>query len=262
MDEPLFLNYFFYFLISFNILYIILFIFIKDKNFLNKIAFFSFIFASIFWLIRFIVSGHFPFLGAYESAITLNFITGTVLLISSFRKNSLLFLLYPFLSLILLLHSSIYSKKIWALTISEKSIWVHLHSIFAYFAFGLNFLLFTVSFFKLKNIKTNFSSINLLILFYLFYSTMFFLGIFYRFLLFGKPFSFDPVETIHFSIFFIYTTFIHISYFNKWDEGKVSKLAIILFFVFLISYRIILFFPPQSTYHIIDIDLRLHIKPL
>lgn len=262
MDQPSYLNYYFYFLIFFNVFYIILFVLKKNYNFLSKLSFLSFILVSILWILRFIQSGHFPFLGAYESSITLIFITGIVIFIFSLRENFNLFLLYPFLSLILLFHSNFYSKKIWALTISEKSFWVHMHSIFAYLAFGLNFLLLTVSFFKLKNIKTKFSSLNLLLFFFFFYSFMFFLGIFYRFLLFGKPFSFDPMETIHLSIFFIYTTFIHISYFNKWDEKRISKIAIILFFLFLISYRIILFFPPSSTYHIIDIDLRLHIKPL
>lgn len=262
MDEPKFLSYFFYFLIIFNIFYGLLFFLKKNFDFLKVISILSFIMISIFWILRFIEAGHFPFLGAYESAISLIFITGIIILIFSFIENFNLFCYYPFLSLILLIHSVSYSKKIWALTISEKSFWVHLHSIFAYLAFGLNFLLITHSLMKLKGRKTKLSSLNLLILFYFFYSLMFFLGIFYRFLLFGKPFSFDPMETIHLSIFLIYTTFIHISFFNKWDEKKVSKMAIFLFLIFLISYRIILFFPPQSTYHIIDIDLRLHIKPL
>jgi len=163
--------------------------------------------------------------------------------------------------LVFLIHSSFYSTNIWAMTISEKSIIVYIHLLLAYISFGFNFLIFSLSILKLKKKEINFSPLKNILIFYFFYSSMLCFGFFYRFLLFGSVVSFDPVETIHLSIFLIYGTLIHISYFKKWEEEKIAKYQIFCFLIFLVAYRIILIFPPEATYHIIDIELRMHIIP-
>lgn len=248
-------------LIFLNLLFILSFLFIKKIKYLNYFGIISWIFLFFFWILRFINAKHLPFFGAYESSISILFFTGIVLLFYFIFKKIPAFYLFPILSIFFLFHSSFFSNKIWATTISERSFWVYLHSIFAYLSFGFNFFLFSLSFLKIlkKELKENL--MNNLIVFYSFYTFMLILGFFYRFILFGKIISFDPMEAMHISIFLIYTTLIHWAYFKKIEEIRVAKIIFILFFLFVLSYRIILIFPPFSTYHIIDIELRMHIKP-
>ena len=216
---------------------------------------------SLLWFGRIYITKHFPFFGAYESSITILFSTGIVSIYFYIKKKLPSFFLYPFLSLGFLFHSSFYSTNIWAMTISEKSIVVYMHIIFAYLSFALNFLNFSFSISKIIKEELKISLLEIILNFYIFYTIMLVLGFFYRFLLFGKIISFDPIETIHLSIFLIYTTLIHISYFKKWREEKIAKYQIFCFLIFVIAYRIILLFPPEATYHIIDIELRMHIIP-
>ncbi len=261
MPESKIFLYFRIFSIFLNIFSIFLFFTIKDIKKKNLIGLLNWLFLIFLWFGRLFTSKHFPFFGAYESSLTILFFTGIILLYFNLKEKLPSFYFYPFLSLAFLIHSVFYSKNIWAMTISEKSIIVYIHLIFAYLSFGLNFLIFSFSILKLNKKEINFSIINNLLVFYFFYTSMLIFGFFYRFLLFGKVVSFDPVETIHLSMFLIYTTLIHISYFKKWNEERIAKYQIFCFILFLISYRIILFFPPEATYHIIDIELRMHIIP-
>lgn len=261
MKEPEIFAYFRTFLIFLNFFFVILFFVIKDLKKKNIIGFINWFFLIFLWFGRLITSKHFPFFGAYESSLTILFFTGIILLFFYLKENLPSFYLYTFLSLAFLVHSSFYSKNIWAMTISEKSIIIYIHIILAYLSFILNFIIFSSSILKLNKKEINFSILNNLIVFYFFYTSMLIFGFLYRFFLFGKVISFDPIETIHLSIFLTYTTLIHISYFKKWNEEKIAKYQIFCFILFLISYRIILFFPPEATYHIIDIELRMHIIP-
>ncbi len=262
MEEIKIITFFKYFLIFFNLILSLLLFFLKDFKKANSFGIISFYFLTILWALRFYNSKHFPFFGAYESSLSILFFTCLCLYFTKLLKKESYFFLYPLLSLFFLIHSSFYSNKIWAMTISERSFFVYFHAIFAYIAFGLNFLSLNVSILKLFKKETKINLINSLLLFFFFYTLMFSLGVVYRFFLFGKFFSFDPMESIHLFIFLIYTTLIHNTIFYKWEEKKLAKWVIFCFLLFLISYRIILLFPPQSTYHIIDIEKRLHIKPL
>ncbi len=261
MEELKIITYYKYFLIFLNLVLILLAILFKDLKRTNLFGIISFYFLTILWALRFYNSQHLPFFGAYESSLSILFFSGLVLYFTKLLKKENYFFLYPLLSLFFLIHSSFYSNKIWAMTISERSIFIYFHAIFAYISFGLNFLSLNISILKLFKKDTKINLVNSLLLFFFFYTLMFSIGVIYRFFLFGKFFSFDPMESIHLFIFLIYTTLIHNGIFYKWEDKRLAKGVIFCFILFTISYRIILLFPPQSTYHIIDIEKRLHIKP-
>lgn len=212
------------------------------------------------WILRLVVAGHFPIFGAYESALSILFFTGFVLFIlSRFRKEKI-FIFYPILCALMLIHAIRFDHSVWALTISERSVFVHLHAFSAYIAFGFMVAIFTNSVMILFK-KEGYNLKNLLSLFFLFYSLTMILGSLYRFLLFGKSWSFDPMETMNLCSFLAFSALLHFAEIRKGDEKSVAIYAIVCSLLLVLSYRLILIFPPFSSYHIIDISLRMHILP-
>ena len=95
---------------------------------------------------------------------------------------------------------------------------------------------------------------------FLLHTSMLVSGSFYKFLLFGKAWSFDPIETLGFIAWIAYGTLLHMHYFAGWEgPGGWQNGVCRYFFVLLVSYRGIVYFPAWSTYHIFDMDLRIHL---
>jgi len=211
------------------------------------------------WAFRISTTGHLPIFGAYESAMSLAFFAGITLWFASrFYKRALL-CLYPPIVAFLFLHGSQYSQEIWALTISERGFWVHLHAIFAFVAFGLAMCLLSAAFLVLIGRDAPLKKITLILI--AFYALNIISGSFYRFLLFGSAWSFDPIEAMNLACFFALTTLIHLMSFTRLDEKKAAAWSIVCVVLLVLAYRLILIFPGWSSYHILDIALRSHIIP-
>jgi ABC-type transport system involved in cytochrome c biogenesis permease subunit len=213
------------------------------------------------WLLRFWKARHLPMFGAYESALSLACFAGIVMLIYSFRQrqsNPFLFI-YPPAVFLLLLHGSRYSAEIWALTISERGFWVHLHAIAAFAAFGVALCLAAASVLVLINRQLQLH--GLLLNFMLLYTLTIVSGSFYRFLLFGDAWSFDPMESMNLACFLAFTTLLHLTISRQWPARKTAGWSLFCLLLLVLAYRLILVFPAWSSYHILDIDLRSHIIP-
>ena len=85
-------------------------------------------------------------------------------------------------------------------------------------------------------------------------------GSFYKFLLFGKAWSFDPIETMGFIAWVAYGTLLHMNLFAGWKGRQLAKWCLFLFVLLVVSYRGIVYFPSWASYHILDMDLRLHLS--
>lgn len=208
---------------------------------------------------RWTVSGHFPMFGAYESALSLAFFGGTLLVIAGIYCRHPMLTAYPVTVFLLLIHGSNYSSKIYALTISERGFWVHVHAITAFLTFGFALCLFTVA--LLVFLKYAVSLVSFLQATYLFYTLTILSGSFYRFQLFGKPWSFDPIESMNLACFLCFTTLIHLNASRPWSQRKLAAWTILCVVFMVLAYRLILVFPAWSSYHILDIGLRVHLLP-
>jgi ABC-type transport system involved in cytochrome c biogenesis permease subunit len=215
---------------------------------------------SVVWLLRFWKARHLPMFGAYESALSLACFAGIVMLIYSYRQRQSPFLfLYPPAVFMLLLHGSRYSPDIWALTISERGFWVHLHAIAAFAAFGVALCLAAASVLVLAKREQQLH--GLLLTFMLLYTLTITSGSFYRFLLFGDAWSFDPMESMNLACFLAFTTLLHLTISRQWPGRKTAGWSLFCLLLLVLAYRLILVFPAWSSYHILDIDLRSHIIP-
>ena len=84
-------------------------------------------------------------------------------------------------------------------------------------------------------------------------------GSLYKFLLFGRAWSFDPIETLGFVAWVAYGTLLHMHLFAGWEGRRLAAWSLGLFLLLLVSYRGIVYFPAWSSYHILDMDLRMHL---
>ena len=84
-------------------------------------------------------------------------------------------------------------------------------------------------------------------------------GSVYKFMLFGTPWSFDPVETLGLVTWLAYATLLHLNLFAEWHGARLARWCLAIFVILVVSYRGIVYFPAWSTYHIFDMDLRLHV---
>jgi ABC-type transport system involved in cytochrome c biogenesis permease subunit len=218
-----------------------------------------FAWVGVVWGVRMAVTGHFPIFGAYESALSLAFIGGLTLFILSLIHKRPYMAFYPAVVFLLLLHGNRYSPAVWALTISERSVWVHLHALAAYIAFGFALGLLAAS--LLIYLRQEAPLRQLLLWFFLYYTLALALGSFYRFQLFGRAWSFDPMETMNLACYLGFATLVHLAYFRNWEARRLAGWTLFCVLLLVLAYRLILIFPASSTYHLLDIDLRLHLLP-
>jgi ABC-type transport system involved in cytochrome c biogenesis permease subunit len=211
------------------------------------------------WLLRFWKAQHLPMFGAYESALSLVCCSGLVMLLYSRRQQQPLLFLYPPATTLLLYHGSCYSSDIWALTISERGFWVHLHALAAFAAFAVALCLAAAAVLVLRGRQLPLQ--NLLLPFMLLYALTIISGSFYRFLLFGRAWSFDPIESMNLACFLAFTTLVHMAMTRQWPAPRTAAWSLFCLLLLILAYRLILIFPAWSSYHILDIELRSHIIP-
>ena len=219
------------------------------------------------WLLRWRLAGHFPIFGTYESALSLSVaVLATALIMHRVAGSTGLWPVACGVTAALLAHGQCYDATAYPLTISERSWIVDVHAVLAWAAFGClaaNAGLALVMLFgsagaseRIRRLLPQSLSIGFML-----HSAMLVSGSFYGFLLFGQVWSFDPIETLGFVAWIAYGTLLHLHLFAAWEGIRLAKWCLLLFVLLTISYRFIVYFPAWSTYHIFDMDLRMHIDP-
>jgi ABC-type transport system involved in cytochrome c biogenesis permease subunit len=216
------------------------------------------------WILRWIEAGHLPLFGTFESALS---VAGAVLLVpTAFRfLRRVPAAATPGACLVaaaVLFHGRLYDPTPYALTISERSWVVDIHAFVAWGAFGMLaanagyaawLLLRKGSPVAVRPLAGTLTAGFLL------HSGMLVSGSVYKFLLFGVAWSFDPIETLGFAAWCAYGTLLHMHLFAKWDGRKLAGWCLVVFALLVVSYRGIVWFPAWSTYHIFDMDIRVHL---
>ena len=217
------------------------------------------------WGLRYRQAEHLPLFGTYESALSLAL---TLMLVAALwegvarrpRPRLPLTSLAALLSGVLLAHGLAYDPTPYALTISERSLVVDLHAWIAWAAFAVLAINSFVAVWMMIDAHTpeRWLVFSLELGFFL-HTAMLVSGSFYKFLLFGTAWSFDPIETLGFIAWMAYGALLHMHLFARWKGKRLAAWCLALFVLLLVSYRGIVYFPAWSTYHIFDIDLRMHL---
>jgi len=218
------------------------------------------------WIVRWSVAGHLPLFGTYESALSLAVAVLLGGLLARYRSTGPpgIWPVACGAAALLVAHGLRFDPTAYALTISERSWVVDVHAILAWAAFGGLLVNAGFALRRLVGRLSDESRIDRLLSFslslgFLLHTGMMVSGSFYKFLLFGQAWSFDPIESLGFVAWVSYGTLLHMHLFAGWEGRRLAKWCIGLFIVLIVSYRGIVYFPAWSTYHIFDMDLRMHL---
>jgi len=221
------------------------------------------------WIARWVEAGHLPLFGTWESGLSLALAMLAAAWVASWLGGGKLRLwaVAGAVAAGVLAHASAYSTAIYALTISERSWVVDLHAVLAWAAFaalGLNaaygaaLLTARDTLQRVQQAAERGLAVSLSLGFVL-HSAMMASGSFYKFLLFGEAWSFDPIEILGFIAWIAYATLLHLHLMGGWEGRQLARWSVGLFLLLVLSYRGIVYFPAWSTYHIFDMDLRVHV---
>lgn len=214
------------------------------------------------WIARWVEVEHFPLFGTYENALSTALIVTIVAALIDVRKR--LVVVSPAMLLVaaLLLAQGVqYDAMPYGLTISERSLVVDLHAVLAWLAFAVLAAAFAIAVrvaFSREATSLDAQMERLLTIGFVLHTAMLISGSFYKFLLFGKVWSWDPIETMALIAWLAYGTLLHMSLLAGWSGRRFARWTIGTFAILLISYRAIIYFPSFATYHVFDIGLKLH----
>lgn len=220
--------------------------------------------AVVAWAVRWRSAGHLPVFGTWESALSLSVAVLAVPVVAARRLRPALWPASGLLAAVLIVHAFSFDPTAYALTISERSLVVDVHAVVAWAAgaalaanAGLAAACLLARETALPRLHGPLASA--LSAGFLLHSAMLATGSLYAFMLFGRTWSFDPVESLGLLAWLAYGTLLHLHLFARWEGERLARWCLGVFVLLVISYRCIVYFPPSSTYHIFDMDRRLHV---
>ena len=211
---------------------------------------------------RWTEAGHLPLFGTYEASLSMAVVVlGTGLLGDArLRRAGSVSPGAAAIAAALLGHGLTFDRTSYALTISERSLWMDLHAVVAW----LTFAALTVNVTLAVRCLTGRSGLepwlapSLQLGFFL-HTAMLASGSWYKYLLFGRLWSFDPIETLGLGAWLAYGALIHLHLLASWSGRRLARWCLLTFVLLVVSYKAIVYFPPSSTYHIFDMDRRIHV---
>lgn len=222
--------------------------------------------ATAAWIARWVEAGHLPLFGTWEAALSLAAAVAWAALWVDLKSEAQGAAITTGAAVAagLLLHGARFDATPWALTISERSWWVDVHACVAWGAFAAlaaNAGLAAAVLGKREaRAAEQWLAPSLEWGFFL-HTAMILTGAAYRFLLLGRAWGFDPIETMGVVAWAAYGTLLHLHFFAHWSGRRLAAWCLGLFLLLALTYRGIAHFPPASTYHLFDIDLRQHVVP-
>jgi ABC-type transport system involved in cytochrome c biogenesis permease subunit len=198
--------------------------------------------ALVTWVARWVVAGHLPLFGTFESSLSLSFAALLGALLIRFRTGSTV----PWTAAAL---------GAAALLLHGRAAWAAFAALLANAGFALHRLV-------ARDVRPGPSNRRLsrsLSVGFLLHSAMLVSGSVYEFMLFGGAWSFDPVETLGLLTWLAYGTLLHLHLFAGWEGRRLAGWCLALFAMLSVSYRCIVYFPAWSTYHVFDLDRRVHV---
>jgi len=221
--------------------------------------------ATIAWLSRTLAAGHLPLFGTFESAwsLALAILLAAALSARHLEARATVWGVAAVVAAAIVAHGRAFDPASYPLTISERSWVVDVHAILAWCAFAAFVVALGFALHRLwlarEDLRLDARLVFALRAAFVLHSAMLASGSFYKFLLFGSAWTFDPIETLGFAAWISYGTLLHLHLLAGWDGRRLARWSLGLFVLLVISYRGIVYFPAWATYHIFDMDLRIHI---
>ncbi len=231
--------------------------------------------------VRWFLAGHPPIFGTYEAALAGSWF---ILLHTALTGRSghgcfrlLAILSIPF-AVFLLIYGLTFNTDHIPLTISEQSLWVDFHALFAWLAFAPFTLAFCLSITCIYMTRKGRAgtgetggfvlpdgevmddlTFRFVTLGFVNHTIMFALGCYYSSILYGRWWQWDPVESASLVAWLSVALYIHMRLFYSWKGDRAARLYVTLFVAVVFSYWGLIYLPAGSTFHVFDIDLKVHL---
>jgi ABC-type transport system involved in cytochrome c biogenesis permease subunit len=209
--------------------------------------------------IRWSNTGHPPIFGTFEETLAASW---TVILFAIIldRKGMFAHISFP-IAAITMLYGLSFDNTAKPVTISEQSLWVDFHALFAWIAYGF----YTFSFicalgilFKRPWAEAGEQALYRWLLWgFLAQTIMFVLGSYYSVRLYGAWWVWDTVEYLFVVSWFLYAIPIHGRILYGWEDRRLAGLTVLAMAGTIILYWGLVYFP-WTTYHIFDTELVVH----
>lgn len=232
----------------------------------------GFFFHSATLSVRWVTSGHFPLKDSYENSLFGTWLAVLFYLFLAWRTSSLRLVGGFILPAVLLGlgYSVVYYSPTTPLTPALKSVWLFIHVFFAWLAYGafsIGFGLSILYLFKeaavrkgaalkpfLRDKVPSIERLDELIFLYLVFgfinhTIMIASGAIWAANLWGKYWSWDPVETWSLITWLAYVFYLHVRLTLGWRGKKLAWVAALAFAIVMMTFWGIQLFP--SSYHIL-----------
>lgn len=222
--------------------------------------------------LRWYHAGHPPIFGTYEETLSASFAVMLFALILDREGNFARFT--AALSFVTLLYGSLFDSSLKPLVISEQSLWVDFHALFAWIAYGFHALVFAAAMgILMKKEETvdapSSASGGLragasgwlmrkgLIYGFIGQTVFFVIGSYYSARLHGRWWTWDTVEYLFVASWLIYAVAMHGRILSGWSDKRTAAWVAAGFAALMLLYWGLVYFP-HSTYHIFDTEFKIH----
>lgn len=234
---------------------------------------------SISMIARWAAVGHPPVFGTFENTLAgAWFVVGAGLVVGyRWRLGSNLTAGSALMAILILWFGLRFDQTEYPLTISERSLWVDLHATAAWFAYAALSMAFILAVMVVAGrieqlrsrlrISADFSTteaidellFKLMVFAFVMQTAMLVTGSYYEFLVFGRWWGWDPVESLSLAAWLMTSLFIHLRRSFAWRERPLAVIVIISFILAVIASWLLVYFPPGNTFHVFDILSREHV---
>ncbi|MEE9613347.1 MAG: cytochrome c biogenesis protein CcsA [Thermodesulfobacteriota bacterium] len=219
----------------------------------------------LFAALRWAATSHPPILGTFEETMAASWAIALFTLLID-RELRLAPFTIPF-ALLICLYGLSFDVGGKPLVISEQSLWVYFHALFAWIAWGFYVLGFASAAALLIGRRWEgvvsgegfFERVllNCLLNGFIAHTVMFVLGSYYSSRLHGSWWVWDPVEYLFVVSWFVYAVAIHGRVFYGWKTMRVAVWFVWGFAASLLLYWGLVYFP-WATYHVFDPEMKVH----
>lgn len=222
-------------------------------------------------------AGHPPVFGTYEATLAASWILLCFVALSVASVHHQFRVLatgaVPIGLLLLAYGASLFDTQWVPLTISERSLWVELHALFAWLAFAPFTLACCLSGYYLwagrrhrggapEPRDTNPSSdvidelaFRYITVGFVCHSVMFALGSYYSSILFGTWWRWDPAFSLSLVAWFLVGIYTHMRLFFQWSGSRAARFYLFVYLLIAFSYWGLTYLPAGRTFHVFDLDL-------
>ncbi|MFZ3072615.1 MAG: cytochrome c biogenesis protein CcsA [Thermodesulfobacteriota bacterium] len=225
--------------------------------------------------VRWYYAGHPPIFGTYEKTLSASFTVALFSLI--FDREGRFARFTATFAFATLLYGSLFDSGRKPLVISEQSLWVDFHVLFAWIAYGFYTLVFAAAIgILIKKEVTPFSKGGLggikeetvdaasdwlmrkgLLYGFIGQTVFFVIGSYYSARLHGRWWMWDTVEYLFVASWLMYAAALHGRILSGWSNKRTAAWVAAGFATAMVLYWGLIYFP-HATYHIFDIEIKTH----